>query len=456
MDLTSNQLPYCFPLLKNQEILDYIGGAGIELSQNEIMEPNRHKEKVKSVFIELIHIGLGIPEDTFTSTSMLLMKKRQSLPYPELHEESFNNLKFLKACMKLMRVCGIQDFGFADLHAPTSKRFRRQLSGFINYGRFIGDRESALFVEINNDRDELIAGFLEMKNEQKMLKEQLNQVQADAEKRWHEANDVDDECGEIGAEIAKQNKLQASIREESLELKKKANMLKDKIATIELQIQEMEGNERKLAPQIVESPDLLNRDIADLGNTLDEEMKYCDNAEQDSNLAELRVKNVMKAQNDVADATNLTRQVSDDKNIYDRSNEEAKAIEKDINISQATLENHMKERDDLEKEICRIEEKTLHFRKQAKTKMDTATASLHAANAEMLFVEKDRRDASSKVEQNEQEVQLLKSFIEEEKVKTDKEIEQIISTFKKFEQIMLEEQSKFDAVITKPITSGYD
>jgi len=88
--------------------------------------------------------------------------------------------------------------------------------------------------------------------------------------------------------------------------------------------------------------------------------------------------------------------------------------------------------------------------------MDTATASLHAANAEMLFVEKDRRDASSKVEQNEQEVQLLKSFIEEEKVKTDKEIEQIISTFKKFEQIMLEEQSKFDAVITKPITSGYD
>ena len=82
-----------------------------------------------------------------------------------------------------------------------------------------------------------------------------------------------------------------------------------------------------------------------------------------------------------------------------------------------------------------------------KTKMDAAKASLHAVNAELLIVEKDRRDATSKVEQCEQEVELLKRFINEEKIKTDEEIEKIIASFKKMERVIVDKLDKFDASI---------
>ena len=94
------------------------------------------------------------------------------------------------------------------------------------------------------------------------------------------------------------------------------------------------------------------------------------------------------------------------------------------------------------------EEKTKTFQQQAKTKMDAAKASLHAVNAELLIVEKDRRDATSKVEQCEQEVELLKRFINEEKIKTDEEIADIIDAFKKMEAIILEKNAKCDTMMT--------
>lgn len=79
--------------------------------------------------------------------------------------------------------------------------------------------------------------------------------------------------------------------------------------------------------------------------------------------------------------------------------------------------------------------------------MDAANASLHAVNAELLIVEKDRRDTTSKAEQYEQEVELLKRLINEEKIKTDEEIEEIISSFKKMERVIVDKLDKFDASI---------
>ena len=96
--------------------------------------------------------------------------------------------------------------------------------------------------------------------------------------------------------------------------------------------------------------------------------------------------------------------------------------------------------------VC-TEEKTNNFQQQAKTKMDAANASLHAVNAELLIVEKDRRDTTSKAEQYEQEVELLKRLINEEKIKTDEEIEEIISSFKKMERVIVDKLDKFDASI---------
>lgn len=54
MDITTNQTAYRFPLLKNAEIIECLSDANIELSERELTEPHRHKEKVKGVFLSLV------------------------------------------------------------------------------------------------------------------------------------------------------------------------------------------------------------------------------------------------------------------------------------------------------------------------------------------------------------------------------------------------------------------
>jgi kinetochore protein Nuf2 len=449
MDITSSIPPYRFPLLKSHEIVDSLADGGIEISSNELMEPNRHKDKVKSIYHDLVIMGLNLEKDTFNTTSMSLMQKRQNLPHPELHDESFTNLKFIKAIMKLMRISGINDFGIHDLYSPSTKRFKRQLSGIINYIKFANEKEATLINEINESKDELIGGLLEVRQEQEMLNDQLLQVQLDSEKRWGEAKVTDDDCGDIEIEIARQNKLQASIRHESQEMKKVANVLKDKIATTELAIQELGVKERKLVPQVVESPIKLKEDIGDLTAKLEQERKHCEEAEHDAKLALLRVGSVIEAQDAVVEANNILKQAADNKENYEQSLEESKSMEEKIRVHETESTRLKNMNKDLEKELHKIEDKTYNFQQQAMTKMDAAKASLHALNAELLLVEKDRRDATSKVEKCDEEVQLLKRFIDEEKIKTDEEIKEIIVAFQKMECVILDEITEFDDSIDK-------
>ena len=54
MDMTSSNKPhYRFPILKNNEIIECLTDAGIEVTSNELTEPNRHKEKIKAIYNEL-------------------------------------------------------------------------------------------------------------------------------------------------------------------------------------------------------------------------------------------------------------------------------------------------------------------------------------------------------------------------------------------------------------------
>ena len=44
---------------KNDEIIECLTDAGIDVSSNELLEPNRHKDKVKSIFTDLVsHVYL--------------------------------------------------------------------------------------------------------------------------------------------------------------------------------------------------------------------------------------------------------------------------------------------------------------------------------------------------------------------------------------------------------------
>lgn len=169
MDLTTfSQTSYRNPILKNTELIDCLKDVGCEVTKQELQEPQRNKEKLRTLFLSLVravicakwsHIVAG--KLTFSSiqlefctgkteadfqASPAVLAKAESMEYPSLHED-FSELKFFLALRDFLTVCGYHGFSFRDLHAPTAKRLRDQLSAIINMAKF-RDEQSQVYFEL--------------------------------------------------------------------------------------------------------------------------------------------------------------------------------------------------------------------------------------------------------------------------------------------------------------------
>ena len=71
------------------------------------------------------------------------------------------------------------------------------------------------------------------------------------------------------AEIAQQNKIQASIRQETYLLKKSANELQDQIANLSIALRELKAEERRLSKEVVHTPDRIRSDLAEATRRLE-------------------------------------------------------------------------------------------------------------------------------------------------------------------------------------------
>ena len=74
---------------------------------------------------------------------------------------------------------------------------------------------------------------------------------------------------QMEAEIAQQNKIQASIRQETYLLKKSANELQDQIANLSIALRELKAEERRLSKEVVHTPDRIRSDLAEATRRLE-------------------------------------------------------------------------------------------------------------------------------------------------------------------------------------------
>jgi Nuf2 family len=70
-----------------------------------------------------------------------------ALPYPSLHHD-FTDLNLFLALKHLFATCGYGKFSWRDLHAPTLKRLRNQLSAVINLAKF-REEQLKVYAELN-------------------------------------------------------------------------------------------------------------------------------------------------------------------------------------------------------------------------------------------------------------------------------------------------------------------
>ena len=100
-------------------------------------------------------------------------------------------------------------------------------------------------------------------------------------------------------EIAQQNKIQASIRQETYRLKKSANELQDQIANISIALRELKAEERKLNKEVVHSPDRVRMDLADATRKLERTRRDVSNAQSERTLYQRRIDHASVAEEGV-------------------------------------------------------------------------------------------------------------------------------------------------------------
>ena len=302
-----------------------------------------------------VEYGLHVTSKELSTISIGSMERKQALSCPELHNESFAEVKFLLATMYFMKVCGVHDFGWRDLQTPSSKRFRRQLSGAINYMRYRED-QLPFYSELEDERRMLITKYRESEQEQKLIVEQLQQTELNSRREFDERKEVEQECADIEREIAQQNKLQTSIRQESTELKKKLNDLKDNSATLSLALEEAKAEESHLSDQIVQSPTRLQREMSALTQKLEEERKECLKYEKESETMQKRLEFIVQAEMDLQNAIKLMEDTSTHVNAYNE-------IQKETQEVNEIIETNTLECNELKEELKNEKSHSMHLRK---------------------------------------------------------------------------------------------
>jgi len=488
-----------FPELSKEEILDLLDEIGVSLEVDELNEPHRFKDKVRSIYMALVQKAIGKEEDLsyFTSIPSQAEKKKQEWsPYCEVTNETYTILKLYMICKDFMSICGIpgSDFTLRDLFAPTHKRFKHQLSAMINFFKFryakTGSYDTYMIPQ-----DELYEDLQKIIQETKDILAVHEQAQQEASIRNTEKQDVEQKCMNLQTEISKKNKLQASMRQESVTLKKHANELKDQLAFLTLEIQEMMNEERKLQSQVVSSPDVLQARLQEIQEAVQQERQDCIQCEQESTMSKMNLSKLSKA---IQEGSSVCKFIS---TAVLEEQKKYQLVLTDIqNLEQGILQNdktchQLKEKTDLyQQEIhilgkylvlyllldlvlfqimvvytlsnthiyayinpsssslyifnfIHIEDKVHHNRKQFKMKMDSMQHSMEAANAELFLVEKDRRDGMARIEAMKQEVSALEDLIIEEEETFTSEIMDMLNQYRDFEKQVMEHDQLFLAAL---------
>ena len=360
----------------------------------------------------------------------------QALNFPELHEDSIPELAYMRAADKMMKICGIMDFGLRDVTNPNNKRLRRQLSGIINFAKFREERLQ-MYGELNLNREELGEKLKQMQEDNNELNRELDQLKQQSEGEMEIILAVEEECKEIEIKIGALNKQQAAIRHESGELKKKANDLKDRNATISLAIQEGAAEEKKLTGQVVSSPERVRKEMSNATERLDAERKESLELERDA----VKMKAASESSQRVAkDVTKTLTEVDATVTIE----ETLRSSTEEIKITHAAIDEKAEQEMETaaviaghERVVTKYTEKCEFLKKNAGLKQQAAETALLSAQQMLLKSEKDRRDCSATITQVETEARAELRATGEEESRLNAETENMIKEYMKMEKVVI-------------------
>jgi kinetochore protein Nuf2 len=159
---------------------------------------------------------------------------------------------------------------------------------------------------------------------------------------------------QMEAEIAQQNKIQSSIRQQNHLLQKTASELKDQVANLSIALRELQAEERQLNKEVVHSPDRVKADVHQAEKELEEVKRLIAKKEEERNLLAKMLKNAVKGEESVKSSTETIEDMDDLVQQYEIAAEDADDLSANADKVERSLEKKTTEKEELDIDIRAI------------------------------------------------------------------------------------------------------
>lgn len=242
-----------------------------------------------------------------------------------------------------------------------------------------------------------------------------------------------------------------------------------------MSLQEAKSEERVLSAQVVQSPKRIKREMEQAVKFMEMETQGCDVIEREVQSGEQKLKYVKDSIHDIQKSVSIMEGELHEKiDEYNSISTRLQEVMKKKSENEKTEKDLINKKRDLERKIrhngeynygcqknihfqifrCFVllislmilisivhkEERLSHQRQQGKRRLVTTQQELDFVQTELRLVEKDRMDGLARVETAESDVRAIETKIEEERLQIQKEIQDMISVYKKFENVIMEKE----------------
>lgn len=374
---------YSFPILKAEEITKCINELGLAVSLDDIANPDKNRDATRRTLEFLVEICLGISREELYHPSEHGM---HALNFPELHDDSVLQINLFRACLRMMETCDVSDFSIKDFIFPSGSRFRRHLSGVINFAKFREER-LVLLADLSAKRSGLVDHMEQLRDQYDSINNRLQLLKEQTADESEAIELLETECKAIESNITRLNDLQLSVKDETATLKDQNIEFKSRIEELTAKYEDSMRMKERLNGEVVSSPEKFRRQIIEVGQNLQTEQK-------DAKIAERKVRdlsawlvNVEESQHEVTAALELLQEVRlevDRQKGIIMDLDAQKHLTSANSVALSEIEQNVSQ---LQRQTTRTEDKLQHLRQQAGSRGSEDQESLESLHQQIIDAE---------------------------------------------------------------------
>ena len=320
-----------------------------------------------------------------------------------------------------------------------------------------------------DERAELYAALDELTSMHASYEGRLRDARSVHDERSNLRAEAEVECKEMECEIARQNKIQVSLRQETYMLKRAANALQDEVADMELALREVKAEERILRKEVVSSPDQVRIDLADASSRLNEVKRRIVERVNDKALVQKRIDNANIAllddggggggkekESGGSSSSSMTRilHTLDTLDMSVQDYEMAKEDMENANHTLATMEvdkgRILSERVHQQTKLDMIEKQKVDSSTRLGNTLRAVQNELTTATTKLGAIESELVDGMKKIDVRVERNTKLETMIHAEKERSEANIVQLVTSFHKFEESYLTSEEKLHSSLASP------